>query len=479
MSGKRRRVLAPREIRAIFADEAEVSGDDTSDENYDSGLDSPGSLDDFIDDSHYPDSPVRFDELQFTGVVHSPPNSPSSSSSSPPAACPEVAHQSVAPSPVAPAFVYLEPEAEAGGPEGSARANFRLQSKSIFLTYPQCDFPHTALMERLKLAFPDPLNHFLVSRERHEDGSWHLHCLLDLHKKLRTRRVNYFDELVDPPKHPNIKSKLASKPATIRYIVKGGDPELIASTFDYQKFLEASAAKRSTKATQIVSLVNEGKNIDDIDDLYPEYVLLHGRQLREYAHFKDLKARRRDFVAAQSITVNVVPDPQFMSVWNCRVADWLTNNIRKPRAHRQLQLWISAPPRAGKTSLIMWLESMFRLSIYFWPKDEHWWDGYSDKAYDLIILDEFRSQKKITELNPILSGDPTPLSRRSSAPLVKRDLLPVIILSNFNPQQCFHKCSEEQLAPLMDRLLVVDYPQNQLLRFIEGGQADQIQAADD
>jgi len=78
-----------------------------------------------------------------------------------------------------------------------------------------------------------------------------------------------------------------------------------------------------------------------------------------------------------------------------------------------------------------------------------------------------------------LSGDPTPLSRRSSAPLVKRDLLPVIILSNFNPQQCFHKCSEEQLAPLMDRLLVVDYPQNQLLRFIEGGQADQIQAADD
>jgi len=57
--------------------------------------------------------------------------------------------------------------------------------------------------------------------------------------------------------------------------------------------------------------------------------------------------------------------------------------------------------------------------------------------------------------------------------------LPVIILSNFNPQQCFHKCSEEQLAPLMDRLLVVDYPQNQLLRFTEGGQADQIQAADD
>lgn len=479
MSGKRRRVFAPREIRAIFQDEAEVSGDDTSDENYDSGLDSPGSLDDFIDDSHYPDSPVRFDEPEFVRTRPPSPYSPPHPSSSLPEAHPEIASSSHTSSPVASAFVHIEPEGLSGEPEGAVRANFRLQSKAIFLTYPQCDFPHTALMDRLKQAFPDPLNHFLVSREKHEDGSWHLHCLLDLHKKLRTRRVNYFDDLVDPPKHPNIKSKLQSKPATIRYIVKGGDPELIISTFDYQKFLDASAAKRSTKATQITALIKEGKSIDDIDDLYPEYVLLHGRQLREYAHFKDLKARRRDFVAAQSISVNVVPDPEFMSVWNCRVADWLTNNIRKPRAHRQLQLWISAPPRAGKTSLIMWLESTFRLSIYFWPKDEHWWDGYSDKAYDLIILDEFRSQKKITELNPILSGDPTPLSRRSSAPLVKRDLLPVIILSNFNPSQCFHKCSEEQLAPLMDRLLVVDYPMNGLLRFIEGSQVDQIQAADD
>ena len=56
------------------------------------------------------------------------------------------------------------------------------------------------------------------------------------------------------------------------------------------------------------------------------------------------------------------------------------------------------------------LERWFKLRVYWWPKDETWWDGYEDGAYDLIVLDEFKSQKKITDLNPILSGDPIPLS---------------------------------------------------------------------
>jgi len=471
---KRQRVFA--EIPSLLLDEAEVSGPDSSDEHYLSEFDSPGSLDEFIDDSTSSPSPVPY------GEHYSPHRSPAASSSSfvPEVFSPED-YPDVEPFPIAlaPSAPQQSADIEAGAQPRPEK--FRLQSKAIFLTYAQCDTPHTTLFDNLKTAFPDPQNHFLVSRERHEDGSWHLHALLDLHSKLRTRRVNYFDGLVTPPKHPNIKSKLTSKAATIRYIVKGGDPDLIVSTFDYSKFLDASAAKRSTKATQICTLINEGNTLDDIDDLYPEYVLMHHRHLREYFSFKSLKARRKEFAAAQLIPVSVVPQPDYMSVWNCRIADWLSNNIRKPRVHRQTQLWISSPPGSGKTTLIMWLETTFRLSIYFWPRDEHWWDGYSDKAYDLIVLDEFRSQKKITELNPILSADPTSLSRRSAAPLVKRDNLPVIILSNFTPQQCFHKCSAEQLAPLLDRVLIVDLPANQHLRFDREVESQNVnaQATDD
>lgn len=445
---------------SVFLDEAEVSGTDSSDHDYSSSCDSPGSLDEFIDDSHIP-----FQALDYR--IDSSPDrgSDSADSSSLP-----ISDSPVLPIPSSPVSVASQSApvsvAEPATAEPSPSKPFRLQSKHIFLTYPQCDFLHTALLENLRARFPNPLNHFIVSREQHEDGQWHLHALLDLHEKLRTRSVSYFDNLVDPPKHPNIRSKLQSKPATVRYIVKGNNPDLIASTFDYQKFLHASASKRSTKATQICQLINEGRSIDEIDDLHPEYVLLHGRNLRDYVSFKSLKERRRQFAEAQQIAVRVLPAPDFSSVWNCRIVSWLSSNIRMPRVHRQRQLWISAPPSAGKTTMIMWMENEFKLSVYYWPKDEHWWDGYSDQAYDLIVLDEFRSQKKITELNPILSGDPTPLSRRSAAPLVKRDNLPVIILSNFTPEQCFHKCSEQQLAPLLDRLHVVALPDNQLLRFV-------------
>jgi len=106
----------------------------------------------------------------------------------------------------------------------------------------------------------------------------------------------------------------------------------------------------------------------------------------------------------------------------------------------------------------MMLEKEFELSVYYWPKEEVWWDAYSDGAYDLIVLDEFHSQKTITQLNPILSGDPTPLSRRCSAPLTKRDNLPVIIMSNYMPQECFSKVAAHapsKLEPLLDRLTVV------------------------
>jgi len=108
--------------------------------------------------------------------------------------------------------------------------------------------------------------------------------------------------------------------------------------------------------------------------------------------------------------------------------------------------------------MVMMLEKEFNLSVYYWPKEEIWWDAYADGAYDLIVLDEFHSQKTITQLNPILSGDPTPLSRRCSAPLTKRDNLPVIIMSNYIPEECFSKVAANapnKLQPLLDRVKVI------------------------
>ena len=216
---------------------------------------------------------------------------------------------------------------------------------------------------------------------------------------------------------------------------------------------------------QIVSSLQSGASMDDLDDQFPSFLLLHHSQVQRYVDFRSLKSKRRAFQARSQTPVCVRPASNSAMLCVSQISAWINKNVRQVRQHRQKQLWIQGPPGCGKTSLIMFLEKEFDLSVYWWPKDEKWMDAYSDGCYDLIVLDEFRAQKMITELNPILSGDPVPVSRRCTEPLVKRDNLPVIILSNFDPETCYHKCMPSQLAPLLDRLDVIHVPQNCQLRF--------------
>lgn len=351
----------------------------------------------------------------------------------------------------------------------AAPKRFRIQSKSIFLTYPQCDYPLAEFHANIVAFFRSrsiAIAHGVVCRENHEDGNFHLHAAISLLIPLDSRDVRVFDALAGG-KHPNIDGRFRKGvKAAYEYVMKEGNYlALPDESFSLLDFL--ATKKKESMSEIVVRNLRDGKNLDELDDQLPAYMLQNLKKVQDYANFLSLKKRRSEFAMAQQRKVCVEPAEGFSSGWNLELASWLTKNIRQPRSHRQVQMWVKAPPGAGKTSLIMRLEEMFGLSIYFWPRDEKWWDAYADGCYDLIVLDEYRSQKMITELNPILSGDPTPLSRRNSCPLVKRDNLPVIVLSNFRPEDCYTKVSSSQLAPLLDRLIVVEVPDGELIRIVE------------
>jgi len=461
----------------FFDDEAQLSGTDSGDENDNDLLTSQDLL--FIDDDDTQDcSPSFYRSLDLSLSPPIPLTLPLHTSGSPDpqptSASPEA--QLLSDSPEAQPTTRKKRGRKSDAPKPSKKPRtasaekpkeFRLQSKGIFLTFPQCPYPLDQFFENLKVLFPDPRNQIFCSREQHEDGEWHLHAVVLLHEKLRTRNVGYFDNLVAPCKHPNIQSKLKSQSQTIAYVMKGPDDSLKRSTHPWEKFIKAARSKKSTKSGEILTLINTQdfslnsavqetlQRIDD-DPEHQPYLLLHLHQIRDYLQFRNLKALRLGAAAAQTIPVRVRPALTPLISSNVSIANWLNSSIRISRPHRSHQMWIKAPPSAGKTTMISNLERWFKLRIYWWPKDEHWWDGYEDGAFDLIVLDEFKSQKKITDLNPILSGDPIPLSRRRSAPILKRDNLPVIILSNFSPEECYHKCSAQQLAPLLDRLEFIE-----------------------
>jgi len=353
-------------------------------------------------------------------------------------------------------------------------SNFRLQAKNLFLTFPQCDYPLTDFCQKVKDFFAEKNNRIIkgvASQENHQDGNKHLHLFVSLEKLCQTRKVDYFDNLVCPAKHPNIVSRLKSQYETIKYIIKDGVYQVLpdTSSFDLDAFMELSSKKKSTLSSLIVQMIDQGSTLHEIDDEHPEYVMHHKKSLKEYLDFRVLKNLHRSRAEAQQAGFLVSPASGHMSSFNKDLASWLNQNIRTPtpRPHRTAQLWLRASPGTGKTTLIKFLEQSFNLSIYYWPKDEKWWDTYEDGCYDLIVLDEYKAHKKITELNPILSGDTAPLSRRGMPPIIKKENLPVIILSNFLPQECYHKALPVQLAPLLDRLTVIDFG-DRPIRIVKG-----------
>lgn len=66
-------------------------------------------------------------------------------------------------------------------PEPREKEKFRLNCSKAMFTYPQNDTSREEVLERLKRYFPeDERELLLVARELHEDGNYHLHCIVIL-----------------------------------------------------------------------------------------------------------------------------------------------------------------------------------------------------------------------------------------------------------------------------------------------------------
>ena len=111
-----------------------------------------------------------------------------------------------------------------------------------------------------------------------------------------------------------------------------------------------------------------------------------------------------------------------------------------PKAERYLdimQLWIYGPTNMGKTRFKEQLVE--KLRVYELAYDGNWFDEYEDGMYDLIVADEFKGQLKPTVMNRLLGSEMTSLCRRGTVPVRKLDRLPMIVLSNYNIRDCYHK----------------------------------------
>ena len=96
-----------------------------------------------------------------------------------------------------------------------------------------------------------------------------------------------------------------------------------------------------------------------------------------------------------------------------------------------------------------------RIRTYSLPLSENWDDLYTDDV-DLVVADEFKGQRRVTWLNAFCDGSVFSVSRRGTAPYLKKKNVPVIILSNYSIPDSFPNCGNMAWSSLHSRFKYVD-----------------------
>lgn len=117
-------------------------------------------------------------------------------------------------------------------------------------------------------------------------------------------------------------------------------------------------------------------------------------------------------------------------------------------------MWISGPTGFGKSHFLMELIKR-GIRTYVMPLDEDFYDDYYDEEFDLIVLEEYRSQKTIQFLNRIADGLPQTLRKKGSQYLKKKKL-PILVLSNYIPSTSYHKSARDIVATIERRFEVIN-----------------------
>lgn len=119
------------------------------------------------------------------------------------------------------------------------------------------------------------------------------------------------------------------------------------------------------------------------------------------------------------------------------------------------QFWIWGHANVGKSTFIRKLEAT-GLRGFEIPTNNDFaeWD---DLRYDFAYIDEFKGQLTIQFLNMFLQGSKMRLpGKYVIGGKLKDKNLPIFILSNYTPEEVYHKKSSRDLEPLLTRLKVIE-----------------------
>ncbi len=315
-----------------------------------------------------------------------------------------------------------------GPPPADARG-FRLRGKKFFLTYPQCATTKETALERIRAKWPGDIKWCVVSSELHADGQPHLHVALWLVRNFESRASSCLDFIGG--KHGNYRAM--KKPVKcVEYVIKYGRYVFEGKAgWQPDVYIASGKSKKGTSFHVVASLVTSGISLRTIADRHPGFMLQHLSKVRTFEAF----VRSAPCTTLLPLIPPLSDDSVQLLPGQCgTVYQWIHQAFYTPigRALGQTQLMVVGGTAVGKTSL---LQSLARyLRVYNVPNGEDFYDSYSDDDYDLLVFDEYEHQKSVTWMNSFVDGSVVTL-RVKGGQVQKRRNLPVIMMTNFSPEQ--------------------------------------------
>lgn len=336
----------------------------------------------------------------------------------------------------------------------------RVRACKFFLTFPQCEYSHVDALENLVMKFGDGIKWCVVSRELHSDGHHHLHVALYLKERFSYQANGHTWDFV-AEQHGNYQ-KMRKQHECVKYVIKDGVYVSYPEDFNPEVFVVAGSKRKSVQSELVAVKILSGER--DLMKLAHEHAGFILRNLHHVQNFVNLVATSEaSQIQLKSLdglsTEGLRPKVGLIGQWLKSVLERKESDDRK-----WLHLRIEGPTAIGKSTLCFVLRQFLR--IYQMPYETSFYCNFTDEDFDLVLLDEFRSQVKPTFLNEFSDGLGIQLRRKGKPVLSHQVKTPCIILSNYTWEECYTNLAENNPSVLdacKRRFITVRLEQDDLL----------------
>lgn len=246
-------------------------------------------------------------------------------------------------------------------PINAMQPRFQLNTKQLFLTYPQCTVTKEDALMLLQARLAQySIEKYIVAHEHHANGDDHLHCYFKLSEPYRTTDPKDLDI---SGFHGNYQGCRSAK-NVIKYCSKAED---FLSNFDIGDVINGDS-----KTKIAMQRVLAGDSLTDV-------VLEHPMLLKGYRNLKlDIEAYREDLVPNKPDLPGYLPNPWSLLLFSFQ-------HLKK----RHYWIWSSEPNKGKTTKFAKPLCDQYRGEIH--TGDFRYWNVSRHDQF--LVLDDYNTPK--------------------------------------------------------------------------------------